>query len=273
MFKKYCAMACFLLPLPAEAAPSAATEALFDALRLGEVIAVMRDEGVEYGADLREELFPETGAARWSAAVERVYDVDRMEADLLEGLDRRLPQTKIDTLTDFFTTEPGQTIVDLEVAARRAMQDDAVEAAAEERAIQMRAEETDRIGKIDDFIASNDLIEMNIVGAMNANFAFYQGMAEGGVLDGVMEEDQMIADIWAQEPGIRADTEDWIYGYLALAYEPLSDEDLAAYVAFSDSEAGQALNAALFAEFDALFVEISQLLGLRAASFMQGQDI
>ncbi|WOI56983.1 DUF2059 domain-containing protein [Palleronia sp. LCG004] len=258
---------------PIQAEPSQASRDLFEALRLTDVVAVMREEGIQYGEDLREELFPQSGSDAWNDAVKGIYDSDRMESQLLAGFDKRIESDDLQALTEFFTGEPGQTIVDLEIEARRAMQDADVEEAAEERAAEMRASETAWIGRIDAFIASNDLVEMNIVGSLNSNFAFYEGMTQGGLLADAMSEDQMIADIWAQEPQIRADTEDWIYGFLTLAYQPLNDDQFDAYVDLSASDAGQALNSALFAEFNAMFAEISRQLGVQAANFMQSQDI
>ena len=42
---------------------------------------------------------------------------------------------------------------------------------------------------------------------------------------------------------ITEDTTAWLYGYMLLAYSPLSDDELATYVAFAQTEAGQSLNA------------------------------
>ncbi|MEY4698536.1 MAG: hypothetical protein RIT14_2964, partial [Pseudomonadota bacterium] len=50
-------------------------------------------------------------------------------------------------------------------------------------------------------------------------------------------------------------------------------EELQAYITFSETEAGQALNVALFVAFDAVFTPISKALGLAVAKQMQGQDI
>jgi hypothetical protein len=61
--------------------------------------------------------------------------------------------------------------------------------------------------------------------------------------------------------------------YLAMAYQPLSDADLEAYIAFSRTPEGQVLNRALFAAFDALFNALSRDLGLAAARLMAGQDL
>ena len=64
-------------------------------------------------------------------------------------------------------------------------------------------------------------------------------MVEGGALE--MSEGEILADVWAQEEDTRADTEEWLYGFLLLAYQPLSDDQLDDYVALSASPEGRAL--------------------------------
>lgn len=258
---------------PALAAPSPATQALYDALRLGDVIAIMREEGVEYGAELEADMFPDAGGPGWTAAVESIYDPDLMEDTVLDGLDERIDAGTAETLTEFFISERGRTIVDLEIEARRAMRDDDIEKAAEERAARMREDGDARADLIDRFVTVNGLIDQNVVGAMNSNFAFFRGLDEGGAFGAPMAEDQMIADVWAQEPEIRDDTREWVYGYLTLAYQPLTTADLETYIALTESEEGQELNDAIFAAFDQVYTKISFALGARAADFMQGEDI
>jgi len=260
-------------PIPALAQDGEGAQALFDAMRLGDIIAVMQDEGVEYGADLEDEMFPGQGGAAWRRVVEGIYDTERMESQLVSGLDRGLSDADTARLVTFFTSDLGRTITDLEVAARQALRDETVEDAAEERAARMRAEEAPRIAMIETLIEANDLLEMNVAGALNSNFAFYRGLDDGDAFPEAMGESQMIADVWAQEPEIRGDTEQWLYGFLTLAYEPLSDADLDAYISLSETDTGQALNSALFGAFDRVFVDISTDLGRAAAQFMQAQDI
>ena len=83
----------------------------------------------------------------------------------------------------------------------------------------------------------------------------------------------MLADVWSQESDIRAETEGWLYPFLALAYKPLSDADMQAYLTFSESEASRVMNAAMFAAFDEMFRDISRDLGRAAADMLSGQDI
>lgn len=268
-------VAAFLCALPLRAA-SADPAALLTTLRIPEMIAVMQDEGIAYGDELEEQLFPGAGGARWDEAVARVYDEPALLERFQSAFAARLaadPQA-MDQIAGFFGTDRGQQILILEIEARRALLDEAVEEAAAVSVDDMRARDDPRLALLERFATANDLIEQNVSGALNANFAFYQGMSDGGAFDGAkMTEADMLAEVWAQEPDIRAETESWLYPFLALAYKPLSDADVEAYLAFSESEAGRAMNAAMFAAFDEVFREISHDLGRAAAEMLSGRDI
>jgi len=256
-----------------ERAPEAQIAPLADALGMDRLLPVMRQEGEVYARDLADDLFPGRTTARWRAEVDAIYDVARMRDTMVAGLRAGLPANTVAPLTDFFTSDLGTRIVGLETSAREALLDPSVETASEEALEAMRAADDPRLALIEDFVEANDLVEMNVVGALNSNFAFYRGLEAGGAFDGTLTEEQMLADVWAQEPEIRADTETWVYSYLALAYGPLADDELERYVALSRSPEGQALNAALFAAFDRLFVRISRELGEAAAQVMSAEDI
>jgi hypothetical protein len=262
--------------LPAAALGQVAPERLaplFAAMGLPEVITIMRDEGLEYGASVEEQMFPRGGGAAWRATVERIYDPAAMERALMDGMAEALDGRRLDAMVDFFSSPQGQRIVALEVSARRAMLDDAIEAESRAAAADLRATDDPRVALVERFSEANQLVDQNVAGALNANLAFYQGLDEGDAFPGGMSEDQILADVWGQEPEVRADTEDWVYAYLLLAYAPLADEDLEAYIAFSETEAGQALNRALFSAFDGMFTAISRDLGRAAARFMVGEQL
>lgn len=265
-------------PLAAETAaepPPATVAGLQQAMKIPEIIAVLRDEGMAYGASLEEELFPGRGGPAWGVAVDLIYDTPTMEERFGAALEREIgaDTAALAAAVDFFASERGQRILTLEVEARRALLDEAVEDAARARAEEMIAEADPRMDALRRFAEANDLIESNVQGALNANLAFYQGMAEAGAFGDEMTEEQMLDDVWGQEADVRAETGDWLFSYLALAYGPLPDEDLEAYTDFSLTPEGQKLNAALFAAFDAVFREISRNLGRAAARQMMGQDI
>jgi hypothetical protein len=253
------------------AATEAELETLFDAIGAPELMQIMREEGLEQAEDLRDEMFPGRGGSGWTAIAGRVYDTDRMTATLRAKFDAELADTDIAPLVQFFTSERGREIVRLELEGRRALMQPGVEDAARETFERLEDDADPRVGQIQRFVVANDLIELNVMGAMNASLAFFQGMAAGGGFD--LGEEQMLSEVWSQEADIRDDTTGWLYAYLIFAYQPLDDADLDAYSALSETAAGRGLNRALFAGFDRVFVDISFSLGQAVSQFMTSEDL
>ena len=245
-------------------------------LQIGAILSVMRQEGFDYGKSLQDEMFPEKGGAEWTSVVDSIYNVAAMQAMFDAALVAELGRTKqptLEAIEAFFGSERGQRILTLEVEARRALLDQDTEDAAKIQVEDLAAKDDPRLGIIREFAKTNDLIEMNVAGALNANLAFFKGMAAAGGFQEDMSEDQMLQNVWSQEPAIRGETETWLFPYLALAYQPLSDDDMKAYLAFSEMDEGKVLNAAIFAAFNVLFTDISGKLGRAAALQMRSEDI
>ena len=257
----------------APATSTAEATQLTEILQLPALLEIMQDEGVAYGEDLQADLFPGQGGAEWTRRVEQIYAPDRLMPVFTEVFAAELQGADTETMRAFFEEGTGARAVELEIAARRALLDPGVEEAADQQLEEMLATEAPRLLAIEEFAESGDLIEANVLGGLNANLAFYRGMIDGGGLPGEMGEGQLLADVWSQEDAIRTETRDWLYAYLALAYDPMSDDDLQAYTDFSEGAAGKALNRALFAGFDAVFAQVSYELGLGAARYLAGQDI
>ncbi|SFB71891.1 DUF2059 domain-containing protein [Tropicimonas isoalkanivorans] len=251
----------------------AGAEPLMRALRIDALVDLIRQEGIGYAADLERDMFPGRGGADWLEMVGEIYDTGRMTTIVQEGLGSDLDPAEMTELTEFFTSSRGQEIVELEIGARRAMMDPAVEEASAVMLDRMRADGDGRLELLEDFATVNDLVEMNVTGALNANYAFYSGLNAAGAFDRPMGEDDMVRDVWAQEGAIRSKTDTWVFSYLALAYQPLSEEDLRAYVELCASEPGRQLNANLFTAFGEMFRTLSYELGLSAARFMAGEDL
>lgn len=256
-------------------AVSVTPDTLAKTMKIAELIAVMREEGLDYGRSLEDEMFPGRGGPDWQATIGLVYDQTTMLERFMATFKAEIAgePAAMAAIQTFFADERGQRILSLEIEARRALMDDKIEEAAKASAQEMMAKNDPRMAALRDFSEANDLIESNVQGALNANLGFYQGMARAGAFGEDMTEDQMLSDVWRQEPDIRSETEDWLYPFLALAYGPLSDDDLQAYTAFSRTPAGQRMNAALFAAFDTVFVQISRDLGRAAALKVIGDDI
>ncbi len=263
-----------LVPLAGTAwASETEADRLADALGLPDLVSIMHEEGTVYGAGLREELFPGTSRARWEAEVDAIYDAGRMDAVVRGALARDLDAPDVAAAVAFFESPLGQRVVKLELSARRALLDEDVEAASRTALEARRADEDPLLDRLETFITVNDLIESNVVGALNSNIAFYTGLAEGGAFPDGLTESDILEDVWRQEPEIREETVTWLYSYLGMAYDPLSPEDLDAYTAFSASPEGRRLNRALFTGFDELFNAISLALGQAAGQYIGGQDL
>ena len=252
------------------AAMAQAQANLFDVLRLGEIMEIMRDEGIAYGSEIDTDLLGGRGGDGWDQAVARIYDADRMVSRMRADFDARLTEDEMAPLIEYFASGAGAEVVTLEVEARRALSDDDVEEAARAAVEDI---DPDRLDQLTRFIAVNDLIEQNVSGALNSNFAFLTGLSDGGAMGGQLTEDQILSDVWAQAPSIRDETTEWLYGYLGLAYAPLSDDALSAYIDLAEGPDGQALNNAIFAAFDRVYTDISYDLGRAAARFMESEDI
>jgi len=257
---------------PAEAAPRR-IDALADMMKLGGILEVMEAEGIDYGAEVQEELFPGRGGSTWDALVRRLYDAGTLDTIVRDRLEAEMQGVDLAPLEEFFGSPLGQRIVTLEVSAREAMLDEDVDEAAREAAARREEEDPERHALIRRFAEVNDLMETNTAGAMNASFAFYQGLAEGGAFGDTLTQEQMLSDVWSQEADIRAETEEWVMAYLGLAYAPLSDAEVEEYIEVSATDPGQALNRGLFAAFDEMYVTISRGLGMGSALFLAGSDL
>lgn len=267
------ALSLFTASLAAQDSDDEKADALFAALGLPEMLQIMREEGLEYGDTIASDLFGGTPPQQWTAVVSDIYDVTMMSEEVRAAFVEELDGDDVDAMLAFYTSEPGRTIIQLEVSARRALLDDAIDQASKETAAIAMMDETPRFLMVRDFVEANDLIESNVVGALNSNYAFFMGLLDGGGMPGGMTSDTALQQVWEQEGEIRANTTEWVYAFLMLAYQPLPDADLEAYTAFSKSEAGQDLNDALFIAFNAMFDDISRALGIASSRFMVSQEL
>lgn len=253
------------------------TDEILDLLGLPETVSVMRKEGLGYGSELGQDMLSLGANAGWAAAVERIYDTDRMEETVRQGFAAAWAEEGGDLapLISYFSGEEGQRVVGLEISARDTMSDNEIEEAARAAWLEAAQDAEDtpnpRLDLIGTFIERNDLIEANVVGAMNSSFQFYLGLVDGGAFE--MSEDDILREVWSTEADSREDTREWLNAYLLMAYRPLEVETLQSYVDVVASDNGRALNRALFAGFDQMYSDISYALGRALADQMTAQDL
>lgn len=269
----------FAPPAMAEAQVSQTTAAAVGAfsqtLMVAQILDVIRAEGLAQSDELTDALFPGQSPMVWQTAVSQIYDTGAMKIQFDAALATAVADdaTTLAGSQQFFGSDLGQKILGLELGARRALLDKTAEAAAKRAWEQLVRNNARRADQIIRFGSYNDLIESNVMGALNANLAFYRGMSAEGAFGDPMSEADMLAEVWGQEAAIRRETTDWLYPFLALSYQRLSDAELDSYIAFSETDAGKKINAAIFVAFDEVMAQISEDLGRAAGQLMAGQDI
>lgn len=240
-------------------------------LKVEEVVSVMRDEGVRYGDSIDADMLNGQGGAYFRDRVRQIYNPEIMSGFVREALQNNLDAAAVIGTFGFFDTELGQKILQLENAARVAMSDPAVEEIARATHKDLAGGPDQRLAAVARFIEVNDLLERNVASALSSNYHFFRGLAESDRPG--LSQDDILTDIWAQEDELRVDTENWLFGFLLMAYRPLSDSELAAYIRFSESPEGQDLNAAFFDGFDTMYRSISFALGQATAAALAASDI
>lgn len=245
------------------------TRRLIELLRLGDVVHLMRQEGLIFGAELGQELLPKALVGQWAARVSDLYDTDKMEQVVEAGFGEVLQHVDCAKIIAFYDSALGQRIVSGEVSAREAFLDKPTEDAARARVSDRTVNA--RLTQIGLFIETNDLVEYNVAGALNANYMFYRGLTQGGMIQ--MSDAEILAEAWAEEDATREDSISWLYAYLDEAYAELSLEELKTLTDFAATPEGQALNRALFQGFDRMYAQLSLGLGLAIASLGQYEEL
>jgi hypothetical protein len=268
--------------IPETTAPSPSAEIqqtvdrIWTVLQLEQLMPLLRDEALAEAPEMAQSMFPRGGTGNWTEQVAAIHEPASLRAAFREGIGAELREeqlSRVNAALDFYQTELGQRLVTLETTTRQALLDSGTEEAARETFARAIADGDPRAQQINRFIHEADLIGPNVSGGLNAAIAFSEGFAAGDGFDMPMSRDEMIADAWAQEADIAAETLTWMQAYLMLAYSPLSDDELESYIRFSTSPEGVALAAVMFRGFDRIFVETSRALGLAAARQLQGREL
>lgn len=260
-----------MLPFWAQAASPQELERLRAAFGTTELMLILSEEGMEQAEELRDDMFPGRGGAGWTRVAAGIYAVDRLETLFAETFDAALAGADVKPLLDFYASETGTQVTTLEVTARRAIMVEEVEEAARAAWDDMSERTTTRSEQIRAFTEVNGLIERNVTGALNASLMFYKGLTADGTFE--MSEGEILDQVWGSAAEIREDTEGWVFGYMALAYQPMTDAAFQEYLDLATTDAGQALNRAMFEGFEAVFEDVSFALGRATARFTLGDEL
>ena len=263
--------------VPAQVASQSSTvDHLWSILDLEPQMRIFQQEAVSEAARLDSEGMIAGTGRPWSATVGDIHDPARLRTLFRRGLARALDKADPSLIAkglQFYERGLGRQLVPLETSARNAMLDDQVTARASEAFAKAEAQDDPRAAQILRLIEEADLVAPNVSSGLNASVAFSTGFGAVGGFDMPLTQDQMLADTWAQQDQIEAETRDWLQAFLMLAYSPLSDDQISTYTAFATSAAGQELARVMFAAYDAVFLQTSRDMGMAAGLRLQGQQL
>ena len=234
-----------------------------EVMKLADLAVLLHKEGLEHGRAIDRDMLGERGGPVWHRQVDKIYAADRISATLARDLEHGLSNSETAQIRTFFSAPLGQRILRLELEARLMMADSVFE----ERAIGDlgdRAHPGDAVFRsVQQFMQVNDLVDLNVTGALNANYQFLRSFAlQGG---GSEPQSEILNSVWADAENVEANVTEWLQAYLLTAYDNLTPQERDAYVSFCRTAAGQALNRELFRSFDSLYQQISRELGKAAA--------
>lgn len=244
---------------------------LVDVLKLPEAAVILSEEGLAQADELNKDMLNGQGGAGWAMQVSRIYEPALMVERVRTELEQQLTGDDLEEVITFYASTKGTEIIELENAARRAIQDQAVEDAARGQFTDLDGRNDPRQLLIEEYIATGDMISRNVTSALNSNYQFLRGMVDGDAFE--MSESEMLKDAAGEMEESMRDTREWLNGFLLLAYHPLSDDDLRAYIAFAKTPAGEALNRALFDGFGKAYEDISYALGQAVARNMLAEEL
>jgi hypothetical protein len=104
---------------------------LMDVLRIEDVVAILQEEGFALAHGLNRDMLDGRGGAFWDSQIRQIYDGERITEALRQALEAHLDAPDVDAALEFYGSADGERIITLENAARRALADPDVEAAAQ----------------------------------------------------------------------------------------------------------------------------------------------
>lgn len=236
------------------------TDRLLDAMGIPSLMQAFSVDGQVAGEAINKAFLNGQGGDVWAETVRRMYDPARLELEMRSAMAATVDRDTALQAALFFESELGQRVVDLETQARRAMQSPELEAVA-------RAAPSGRSAQLSGFLTIRDLVERNTKASLTAQAAFYDGMA---LTSG---QPDIRPDFKTQYDEIEAETESWLRGYFALAQSPLSQDEVAIYTAFWDTDVGRTLDDALFAAFADSYKTLSFGLGQAVGRLLPQNDL
>ncbi|WP_171211502.1 DUF2059 domain-containing protein [Ruegeria sp. HKCCA5426] len=241
---------------------------LMEALRLSEVVDILTSEGKAQAHTMNETFMGNSGGEYFHTQIEDIYNPDWIHDQISMAFLETLTDSQLDRAIVFFESDLGQTIVSLENSARLAIQDETIKEMAQDSYFAIdRSSQSYRL--IDEYIEVNDLIEKNVQSSLNADYNFFRALTEDAGGDGTDLIEQLLLD----KDNIERETVTWLYSFLLLAYQPLTEAQMRENIAFSRTDTGRAMNDAFFLGFNRMYDDVYYRLGLAVSHVLSGSDL
>lgn len=257
-------LVCFaFVTLAPRAKADGASDHVLDLARMNDLIEMMREEGIRNSLGSVDQLLPPGNAGEWHQKVARIYDGERMGEAVRSRFSEAVAGQDLSRIETFLTSELGKKMLENELRARRLLTSDKVyEQAALGAYEQKRRNPDQRLELMRQMVEGNDLVEQNLVGSLNANLAFLEGLA---VSEGDLPNEEMLmAHIIGESEKIREQTEDWIYAFVIYAYQDFSDDEIRQYLAVMRTPENRLYVNAMMSAFNRMRRDLSYALGVAA---------
>ena len=244
---------------------------LYDALHMDILVDVIVSEGQEQVKDAAELYLSGRAIKVFIDQNRNLYQPSVIKERLIKGLDVGMTADQRSIALAFFQTETGSLAAELEATARQAISDQAIEDHAKAMVANAEKNKEARVTELSDAIEKMGLIDMNLAGAMTAQYHFLMPLAKVDALG--LNQAEILNMIQEGQEEIIDNITTWLMAFTYMAYTPLGDEQLTTYLSYQMSENGAALNSALFDAFNGIDRDMSAAMGLALAQALQSQEL
>lgn len=212
------------------------------------------------GEGIIKSIAPTTPDTTWIARGTALFAPNMTKPAFEEAFRAAMPQEHLAAAIKFQESPLAQEIIAREFTARRVLH--TPEEFATRRAAFLEIEHSDdaRVALMRDLEDANATIANSTQNYTTSLYYLRMGMYHAA--EQVFPEAQVRADTMAQFNEAWRQNEEFFMVFALLAYDGMREEDIRAYIAFCQSDAGRALNGAAFAASGSLHNRLYYALGM-----------
>lgn len=218
---------------------------------------------------------PDAFGADWTRVSGSVFDTAIMRKMALDILEQTLTQENLDHAVDFYASDLGQRLVEVENASHSESDDSIAQTGGAE--ILADLSETDRgqarIATLERMMAAIDSAGMSLRAIQEIQVRFLVSAAAAGVIELRMDPEELRAAMKTQEDEMRAALMESSMKSAAFTYKDISDADLIAYAEALEAPQMQEVYQLLNAVQYEIMANRFEVLAARMADLHPGQDI